>query len=335
MADQLLAGIPPVFASNGEIVAGGTVAFYETGTLTPVAIWADRAGEVSLTNPVTLDAQGRAPLIFYTGSVAVKEVIKNAAGVTVDVIDPSPRFSVTSSAADGVTASPRPSNTGLTVQEQLDNVSDALATFADTPVATVGGGTANAISLDSGKSLSSVATGQRLSFIGALDNTDSMMVTVDGLPAVPIKTVTGANTPAKYVRAGVLTEMHYDGAQWIAEREKETITLSSGVAELFEDGVMRATSIIDGTTHNMVTAVGATGLYTFASSLTWVYPTPVSFTAAPAVSGSMQRNVPGSIWGVSVFTRGVSESTYSAWGSVAVAPGVARNYSMFAVGKWY
>ena len=246
MADQLLAGIPPVFASNGEVVAGGSVAFYETGTLTPVAIFSDQAATIPLTNPVALDAAGRAPQVFYTGSVAVKEVIRNAAGVIIDTIDPSPRFSVQSAGADGITAIPRASNTGTNVQDQLDNVSDALAAFNDSPIATLGGGTANAISLTSGKSFTSIPTGQRLAFFGALDNTGAMTVAVDGLPAVAIKTVTGAATPARYVRAGVLTEMFYDGTQWIARRLVEPVTggTNGHKAYLYEHGKMELSGYV-------------------------------------------------------------------------------------------
>ena len=106
MADQLLAGIAPVFASNGILAAGGTARFDETGTTTLVSIWADQDATVALPNPVTLDAWGRAPQIFYTGSVAVRTTIKDASGVEIGVIDPSPRFSVTASGADGITSSP-------------------------------------------------------------------------------------------------------------------------------------------------------------------------------------------------------------------------------------
>ncbi len=51
---------------NGAPYAGGTIAFYIPGTLTPKSTWQD-AGQVTLnTNPVVLDAAGRA-VIFGNG----------------------------------------------------------------------------------------------------------------------------------------------------------------------------------------------------------------------------------------------------------------------------
>lgn len=131
MADQLIAGIPPVFDGNGAIAAGGSVTFYETGTTTKVDIWSDVAGSVPLANPVSLDAHGRPPAqIFYTGTVAVKELIADASGVELYTVDPSLRFATVTSAAASITYPPRESNAGTNVQEAIDNVSDAVAAAA-------------------------------------------------------------------------------------------------------------------------------------------------------------------------------------------------------------
>ena len=284
MADQLLAGIPPVFASNGEVVAGGSVAFYETGTLTAVAIFADQAGTVALTNPVTLDAWGRAPQVFYTGSVAVKEVIRNADGVEISTIDPSPRFSVTASGADGITFSPIASNPATDVQEAIENISTSLAAFSDSPVAAVGGGTANAISLVTGKSLAAVPTGQKVDFFATLDNTGPMTVAIDGLPPVPILTVTSAATPAKYVRAGVRTSMYYDGTQWIADRQVQQFSNTNGTAWLFADLRMVCSFV---RTASFATVAVGSGFQDNAQG-TWSFPVPTgyAFAGTPVASHS-------------------------------------------------
>lgn len=66
--------------SNGAPIAGGTVAFYVPGTLTPKATWQD-AGQTTLnTNPVTLDAAGRA-IIYGAGSY--RAIVKDASGNTI------------------------------------------------------------------------------------------------------------------------------------------------------------------------------------------------------------------------------------------------------------
>lgn len=128
MADQLIAGIPPVFDGNGAIASGGSVTFYETGTTTKVDIWADVAGITPLANPVFLDASGRPPnQVFYTGALAVKEVIKDAGGVIINTVDPSLRFSVSSAAAAGITYAPIESNAAVNVQDAINNVSTGLA----------------------------------------------------------------------------------------------------------------------------------------------------------------------------------------------------------------
>lgn len=63
--------------SNGNPVAGGTVAFYVPGTTTPKDTYQD-AGQILLnTNPVTLDSAGRA--IIY-GSGTYRVVLKDASG---------------------------------------------------------------------------------------------------------------------------------------------------------------------------------------------------------------------------------------------------------------
>jgi hypothetical protein len=332
MADQLLAGIPPVFASNGEVVAGGTVTFYQTGTDTLVEIWSDQAGMTALTNPITLDAWGRAPQVFYTGSVAVREVINSAAGVQIDDIDPSPRFSVTASGADGITFSPIGSNPAENVQDAIENVSTALASFADTPVATVGGGTSDAISLTSGKSLTSVATGQKLSFIAALSNTGAMTVAVDGLPAKAIKTITGFATPANYVRAGVLTDMFYDGTQWIASRIVEVITNANGTAYRLEDGRMECSL------RNLSLSTLSAGNTSIAA--VWTYPS--TFSAAPVVmvtgqgggASAVGSNVMAGPFAatqtttnVGIFARSNPGSSYTAGNSILA--------DVTATGRWY
>lgn len=50
------------YDSNGQPLAAGTVQFYEVGTTTPKATYQDQALSVPNTNPVILDAAGRATI---------------------------------------------------------------------------------------------------------------------------------------------------------------------------------------------------------------------------------------------------------------------------------
>jgi len=321
MADQLIAGIPPVLDANGDPVAGGSVTFYETGTTTLVPIYSDQAGTIALINPLPLDASGRTVQVFYTGAVAVRAVVKNAAGFEIDTVDPSPRFSVTASAASGVTFSPIGVNPATDVQAAIENVSSALAAFSDSPIATVGGGTANAISLASGKSLTSIPTGQRLAFFGALDNTAAMTVAVDGLPAVAIKAITGGATPAGYVRAGVLTEMFYDGTQWIADRIIQRGSNANGAFVRFADGTQICTHAIS--IPSITDPIGQ--LYRSAVTV-WTFP--AAFAANPTFSGSGGAT---NFWiaGASATTS----ASYRLLSPVSIA--TANTTELMAAGRWF
>src|SRR5215467_6782590 len=62
---------------NGAPYAGGSVEFYIPGTDTPKDTWSDNGGTALNTNPVVLDAAGRA-LIFGDGDY--RAVLKDALG---------------------------------------------------------------------------------------------------------------------------------------------------------------------------------------------------------------------------------------------------------------
>jgi len=66
--------------ANGAPLAGGSVATYIPGTTTPKATWQDSAGTIQNTNPITLDAAGRA--IIY-GSGSYRFIVQDADGNTI------------------------------------------------------------------------------------------------------------------------------------------------------------------------------------------------------------------------------------------------------------
>jgi hypothetical protein len=238
MADQLLAGLPPVLDFNGDVVAGGSVTFYETNTTTPVAIWSDIAATIPLANPLTLDSAGRpSNQIFYVGTVAVKEVIKDAGGATLYTVDPSPRFSVTAAAASGVTYSPIASNPSLNVQDAIDYVSTSSAVFpsivgnAGKAPFVNGGATAvayidslgygctatgtNTISLDTGLALNTLADGVTVGWLQAVTNTGAATVEVDNVASAPLVLNNGSAVAAGKLIAGDYYSASYDGTNWV------------------------------------------------------------------------------------------------------------------------
>lgn len=70
--------------NNGQPLAGGKVHTYVAGTNTPSALYTDAAKTTPATNPVVLDAHGRA-LVFGDGSY--KFVVMNSSDVTLYTID--------------------------------------------------------------------------------------------------------------------------------------------------------------------------------------------------------------------------------------------------------
>lgn len=79
----------PIFSALnlGQVVAGGSVNVYQTGTTTPVTLYADGGLVTPITNPVTLDQNGEA--VFYvSGSVNLRTDYYTAAGGFIKSIDP-------------------------------------------------------------------------------------------------------------------------------------------------------------------------------------------------------------------------------------------------------
>src|SRR5262245_10494516 len=67
--------------NNGNPLAGGKLFFYEAGTSTPTPAYADYGLTTPLSNPVILDAGGRAPELFLA-ALSYKQVLQDALGTT-------------------------------------------------------------------------------------------------------------------------------------------------------------------------------------------------------------------------------------------------------------
>lgn len=74
------------FDDYGTLLAGGKINTYEAGTTTPMATYQDLAGAVPNTNPVILDASGRAT-VRVTNGVAYKFVITDSDDVEIVTLD--------------------------------------------------------------------------------------------------------------------------------------------------------------------------------------------------------------------------------------------------------
>lgn len=67
--------VPTYLNANGKPLSGGKLYTYQAGTSTPFATYTDRSGLVANTNPVILDAAGRAPIFLSPG--AYKFILKD------------------------------------------------------------------------------------------------------------------------------------------------------------------------------------------------------------------------------------------------------------------
>lgn len=100
-------GVPKfrAFDANGNPLAGGLLYSYEAGTLTPLATYESRAGDIANLNPVVLDANGEAD-VWLTPGVLYDFVLKDSAGVTQWSVGDYPSSAEQSSDTDTVATDP-------------------------------------------------------------------------------------------------------------------------------------------------------------------------------------------------------------------------------------
>ncbi len=82
MAQQLANGKQQFIDGNGNPLAGGSVAFYLPGTLTPTSTWQDAGLTILNANPVILDANGMASIWGADGTL-YRQIVSNAQGVQI------------------------------------------------------------------------------------------------------------------------------------------------------------------------------------------------------------------------------------------------------------
>lgn len=89
MTGQLLTVAPPALDANADPYSGAKWYFYQSGTTTPLAVYADATLTISLGSVVTADSAGRFVPIYLDPQSLYRAVLKNATGsATVSDIDP-------------------------------------------------------------------------------------------------------------------------------------------------------------------------------------------------------------------------------------------------------
>jgi hypothetical protein len=74
------------FDDSGEVLTGGYIQFYASGTTTPIDTYADVNLTIENEWPVPLDSSGRQPNIFFDGTA--KATLRNSAGSMIATADP-------------------------------------------------------------------------------------------------------------------------------------------------------------------------------------------------------------------------------------------------------
>ncbi len=187
MSQQLANGKQQFIDGNGNPLAGGSVAFYLPGTLTPTNTWKDPALTTLNANPVVLDANGMAS-IWGADGTQYRQVVQDALGNT--IWDEVVGLATLASA--------------LSVQEaSYTNASDS--------------GAVNAYAI----SLTPPAPALTPGMIVAIDNivasnTGACTLNVNGLGALPIQlpggvALSGGEMVATY---GALLRLNHGGTAW-------------------------------------------------------------------------------------------------------------------------
>ena len=177
--------------NNGDPLAGGKIETFEAGTSTNKKTFTSSDESTENTNPVILDASGRADIWLDTG--AYKFVIKDSADVVIATVD-----DIVGGADAGY---------GLTVFNKTANTSITTA-FANSVVDCVGTFTLSLLDI-----ASAVAEG---GFIFVVRNSGSGVITIDPDAA---ETIDGGLTKLIQPDGSVNVVVNEDGDTWITTNE--------------------------------------------------------------------------------------------------------------------
>ena len=119
--------------ASGNYLAGAKAYFYQSGTSTPVTVYADAAATTPHATPVVADGSGVFPAIYAAGSVALKVNVTTSSGAAVPGYprDPVVIFSDSSTGASSISFSPITGNGALNVQQAFANIQPTINSISD------------------------------------------------------------------------------------------------------------------------------------------------------------------------------------------------------------
>jgi hypothetical protein len=305
---------------SGDIQGSSQVEVRRVSDNGLAGLYSDK-GTTNIGNPFTCGSDG--DISFYTANEVVNvTATKGAFNRTWSDVS----ISGTAATADtGTAAGQVPLNSDLGSASQLDTVDVVTRITGSEYIAY--GGTADAITLTSSRTMSALTTGQEFRFRATAANTGAATINVDGIGAVTAKTITGAALPADYIRTDTVTVCRYDGTDFIVDREIERDSNANGEYVLFADGTAQLTHIL--TPSIAVNAASSFGGF-ISTMQNWTLPhtglTSVDsyeFTARFDSAHSVRyHTISTSVIGYSLFTVN----------AVGVA---SREVSLAIKGRWY
>lgn len=191
------------------------------------------------------------------------------------------------------------------------------------------GGSANAIALTTGASISgTVPTGLALRFRAGSANTGATTIAVDGGSAITCLTITGAALPSGYIRTDADTTAIYNGTNWIVDRLAERGSNANGEYRRLADATQTCTFVAEVAS----LAIGTAFLGGFrAFGQLWTFPAAFLAATVPSVAGSAQDSTGFS---VAFATTGNANTTWLIT-AITSQSAATRKASLLAVGRWY
>lgn len=196
---------------------------------------------------------------------------------------------------------------------------DAVA-FAAVVLGGTVGGTADALTLTTGLTLTAITSGQRFWMVPTANNTGAATLDVDGIGAQTLKTIDGSDLPADYLRASIPTEFYWDGTNYVADRQDEVIgaaNATNGEVIRHANGMQRARKIQGSIT-------GADTSWTFASAFV---------SASTEATGHVTHNGTGGAVMGRTSTPSNTSVDFSAYNTSGAR--VAVTCSVTVEGRWY
>lgn len=220
----------PLFGRANDIDDQGDVVpvtnavayFYQTGSTTPLTVYADSGLTTPLGSSVAADADGLFP-VCWTDRQKILIDIRNGSGVSLDGFPQDDVLTISEGgqAATSITATAVPGNTGTTVAEQLNNNTGRLNRVDNGKALPTSSGSGGAYSISPQFSITGYAALQEYEFVanhtsigGGADT-----LNVDGQGAIGLRKYD--STPAKVqieagdIRTGDVVRVKHDGTHFV------------------------------------------------------------------------------------------------------------------------